>query len=371
MIYALEHLGENVPVKTNNPFYGRMIRELAKPIGAQALSLLIGKDPTRRFTPDQVARLEKVWGRHADEMAHLEQTAKNLRGIAKTLREADVGTIRSRLHDSNRGVRSLVIRTIAQRRLPLEGDLIDLLSDPHARSAAHAALVRVARGTDFGPIPGGSRRGIERSIEKWKQWLALQQSASPEALAKGATHGAGQQAKDRQLEIVPLVLIPNERSAPSPEAAKLTEELVNATDDEQPAVLAHLRDAKGIDNTDALALAIPKLSGNIKRQARDALVQRLTRMTAATLRDKLQDDNVEVRYAAALACGRKNAREHIPDLLLLLDDPERNVVQSARLALTELTGEDFGPASDADLRGCAEATAAWRKWWKERQEKQK
>jgi HEAT repeat protein len=120
-----------------------------------------------------------------------------------------------------------------------------------------------------------------------------------------------------------------------------------------------------------LALAIPKLSGDIQQQARDALTERLTRMTAATLRDKLQDDNPEVRCAAALACGRKIAREHIPDLLQLLDDPEMAVVQSARVALTELTGEDFGPTSDADRRGRADAVVAWRKWWKEHQDKQK
>ena len=152
---------------------------------------------------------------------------------------------------------------------------------------------------------------------------------------------------------------------------RLSQDLVNAKGDEQTAVLARLRDAKGIDNTDALALAIPNLSGSVKRQAHDALTERLTRMTTATLRDKLRDDNIEVRSAAALACGRKKVQETIADLLQLLDDPEMEVIQTARVALTELSGQDFGPKSDADRVGRAEAAAAWRKWWKEHQDGQK
>jgi HEAT repeat protein len=118
-------------------------------------------------------------------------------------------------------------------------------------------------------------------------------------------------------------------------------------------------------------LAIPKLSADAQRQARNALTQRLTRMSEGELRDKLQDDNVEVRRAAALACGRKKAREHIADLLQLLDDPERDVIQSARVVLTELTGKDFGPASDAGRQGRADAAAAWNRWWKEHHNGQK
>jgi hypothetical protein len=72
-----------------------------------------------------------------------------------------------------------------------------------------------------------------------------------------------------------------------------------------------------------------------------------------------------------LACGRKIAKEHIGELLQLLVDPEMAVIQSARVALTELSGEDFGPSSDADRRGRAEAVAAWRQWWKERHDKPK
>jgi HEAT repeat protein len=89
----------------------------------------------------------------------------------------------------------------------------------------------------------------------------------------------------------------------------------------------------------------------VQYQARDALAQRMTRMKTTTLRDRLQDDNVDVRRAAALACGRKKEVEHIPELLQLLDDPEPPVIQAARKALKELTGEDFGPDEEAGTRG--------------------
>lgn len=176
MIYALEHLGENVPPQSANSFFGSMLRNARQQISAQLLLVLIGKDPAHRLTPNQIARLEKIWGRRAEEMTKLEQTAEALRRMAKTLREADIDTIRTQLHDANPTFRLFAIQIIAQRRLPLEGDLIDLLDDRSTRSAAHDALVRLARGTDFGPLSGASKRGIERAIDKWRHWLALQRS---------------------------------------------------------------------------------------------------------------------------------------------------------------------------------------------------
>jgi hypothetical protein len=370
MIYALENLGKNIP-KTSNPFYGRIVHTVIEPISSEVLSLLIGDDPAHRLTPDQITRLEKIWGRRAEEMAELTRTAETVRGLAESTRGADIDAIRSRLRDDSPVVRQITLQVIAQRRLPLEGDLIEQLRDSRVATTAHEALVRLARGTDFGPYPGSSRRGIDRSVEKWQQWLALQQSAAPEKSATDAAIAEGKRAKPPSLEIVPLVLVHEEKPALSSGVAKACDELVNAKADEQLSMLVRLREAKDGDSTEAIALAIPKLSGDIQQQARDALTERLTRLPAAVLRDKFQDDNPEVRCAAALACGRKIAKEHIVDLLQLLDDPEMAVVQSARVALTELSGEDFGPSSDADRRGRGEAVTAWHKWWKERQDKQK
>jgi len=285
-----------------------------------------------------------------------QQSSLNL--FLNKLEKETPDTLQKQLKSADALIRLLTVPAIGRRHLHLEGDLIELLSDPHpaVREAVRKSLIRVSRGTDFGPIRGTSQRGIARSVEKWRHWLALQQSESSESTRNHAVN---------------IVLGHQERTLETalPDVTRLCDELVKARDDEQMAVLALLRDAKGIDNTDALALAIPKLSGAIQRETRDALAQRLTRMKAATLRDKMQEDRVEVRRAAALACGRKKAAEHIPDLLQLLDDPERAVIQAARKALKELTGEDLGPDEEAGRRG--RASAAWRKWWKEQSDSRK
>jgi hypothetical protein len=165
-----------------------------------------------------------------------------------------------------------------------------------------------------------------------------------------------------------LLLDPDSAGHPSganadPEANRLSLQLVKGSPDTQQAELEKLRDAKGLLNTQAIALAIPRLSGKIKTQAREALAERLTRMTADTLRDKLKDESAEIRRAAAVACATKEEKQFIPDLIELLNDPEMSVIRAARAALRALAKQDFGPASDADSAGRAAALDRWRKWW--------
>lgn len=268
--------------------------------------------------------------------------------------------------------RLIALQVIGRRRLPLEKELIDVLRDPDKmiRQTAHDALVRISRGTDFGPSTGASKRGLGRAVEKWRHWLELQKSAKQAFLSETIAKGAAkpQQKNLDAIQTAPVGAAVESRSL-STVSTRLRDELVNAASAKQKAVLERLRDAEDNNSIDALAEAIPKLNDEIQGEAREALTRRLTRLTATALRDKLQDDNLEVRCAAALACGRKIAKEHIPDLLSLLDDPELDVVLSARVALTELTGEDFGPTRDVDRQGRVEAAEAWRNWWKERQAK--
>jgi HEAT repeat protein len=371
--YVLTNLGKNVyPGPGQDHGFISRVQELRKKIAltfVKSLTML-------SLTQGQQQLLEIERQRMEDallEMGEKLLTMKLFQSSSLTLFLKKLSTAKPELlqvHVAHKDplVRLLVISAISRRRLPLEKELIERLDDPVpiVREAAHRTLIRLARGTDFGPVQKASRKGIARSIDKWTHWHALQQSELAKSVALAA---AGKAAAS--LETLPLALVGDEQSELTAEVARMSEELVAAKGEEQLAVLARLRDSKGIDNTDALAMAIPKLSSDTQRQARDALTQRLTRMTAATLRDKLQDDNVEVRRAAALACGRKEAKELIPDLLQLLDDVEMDVVQSARMALKELTGQDFGPSSDAGSRERADAAVAWRKWWKERPDKAK
>lgn len=135
-------------------------------------------------------------------------------------------------------------------------------------------------------------------------------------------------------------------------AAKLGNELVSAKGKEREALLKQLRDTKGGEYTEALSEVIPKLEGETKKLAREALADRLTRMKATTLREYLKEKDPELRRAAAIATGQKDAKELIPDLIDLLSDDD-SVRVAARASLKAMAGKDLG-----------EKPEPWRVWWK-------
>jgi hypothetical protein len=148
-------------------------------------------------------------------------------------------------------------------------------------------------------------------------------------------------------------------------AGKLAAAVVAATGDEREALLAKYRDSKGAEYTDALALAIPQLTGQAKTQARDALARRATRFTAGTLTGMMTDPDPELRRVAALAAGgkgRDRLGEFADGLVKLTADRDPLVVQAARASLKALTGEDFGPESGATPADRTRAFTAWQNW---------
>jgi hypothetical protein len=149
-------------------------------------------------------------------------------------------------------------------------------------------------------------------------------------------------------------------------ADRLSNDLLEATGAEQDRLLRQLRDAKGGDYTDALALAIPKLEGEARKKARDALATRFTRLTPKTLLAYMKDDDPEVRRAALLASAMREIREHIPALIAGLSDPDPSVIRAAHAALKTVTREDFGPPADATREEHDKAVAEWKAWWKRR-----
>jgi hypothetical protein len=144
---------------------------------------------------------------------------------------------------------------------------------------------------------------------------------------------------------------------------QMTEDLTAAPEGQQGELLAKYKEGKGPNYTQALAAAIPRLKGENKTKAREALAERFTRMTAVTLREELKDDDPEIRRAAALACAMKDDKSHVPDLIPLLDDPEPLVGRAAHAALKSLSSQDFGPAKDASPNERKQAIAAWKGWW--------
>ncbi len=126
------------------------------------------------------------------------------------------------------------------------------------------------------------------------------------------------------------------------EAAQLSTKLVKAKGAKQTQLLAKFKDQEGVTYTQALAGAVPQLHGKVQLQARQALAERLSRMTVETLRGRLKDDDTEIRRAAAAACALKAKDDLVPDLLDLLEDPEPAVVEAAQTALQRLTGREIG-----------------------------
>lgn len=158
---------------------------------------------------------------------------------------------------------------------------------------------------------------------------------------------------------------PDDRKA-DPETSKLTDELIQAPAAQQEPLITKLKDGKGTPYTDALASAIPQLSGSTKTKARDALAERLARMKATTLRDKMQDEAAEVRRAAAVACYMKEEKSLTPELIGLLEDKDPGVARAAQAALKEMTKQDFGPSTGASAEERAKAVAAWKAWWEKK-----
>ncbi len=147
---------------------------------------------------------------------------------------------------------------------------------------------------------------------------------------------------------------------------KLATALVNASAAERADLLILYRNSKGGEYTDALARAATKMTGEALAQVRDALAQRLTRMTISTLNDFMKDGDRELRRSSALAAGSKNKdriAELAPTLIRLIGDDEPMVVQAARASLRSLSGQDFGPEAGSTPGERGKAQLAWRGWW--------
>src|SRR5205823_14261350 len=82
---------------------------------------------------------------------------------------------------------------------------------------------------------------------------------------------------------------PAEPEVPASEADRMLEDLVRSSPGRQTFLILRLQEAKGSLNTEVLARGIPRLHGAVKQKARDALAERMARMTTATLSEKLKD----------------------------------------------------------------------------------
>ncbi|HLW68580.1 MAG TPA: HEAT repeat domain-containing protein, partial [Gemmataceae bacterium] len=151
---------------------------------------------------------------------------------------------------------------------------------------------------------------------------------------------------------------------------QLAETVRWALPQQRDALLAKYRDAKSESYTEALANAIPQLSGKVQAKVREALVERLARHSANVLSGFLEDDNEDLRHAAALAVIRRADKEAdeelLPQLITLLLDGDPEVAEGAHKLLQRLTDQDFGPGADAVQGQRAAAAAQWQSWLRNR-----
>ena len=146
------------------------------------------------------------------------------------------------------------------------------------------------------------------------------------------------------------------------EAAVLAGELLRANEKDWEKALRKLRDTKGTVYTQALVASVSRLDGDRRKSAREALAERLTRMTAATLRTMAKDEDSKLRRAAVLAMAMKDDKTHLPDLVAALLDDEEVVIRAAKAGLKSVTGQDFGPAINATAGEKKLAVASWNDW---------
>ncbi|MFM8272710.1 MAG: hypothetical protein ACKODX_10305 [Gemmata sp.] len=160
--------------------------------------------------------------------------------------------------------------------------------------------------------------------------------------------------------VVPVVNLPNPTGDPVIARAAA---MLKASQSDWAKGLAAARDGKGQEHTRVLLIAATNAEGDRKAAAREALAERFTRMTPATLRTMLKADPAELRRAAALACAMKDDKDHVPDLIELITDKDDAVARAAKAGLKSLTGKDFGPGASPTADQKAAAATAWRAWY--------
>jgi hypothetical protein len=103
-------------------------------------------------------------------------TQRKLQSLPRQLSTLNESDLKAKLSDKSGEVRAAAADVVARKGLHWEGTLIDLLMDPEmaVRDAAHRALLRLAKGSDFGPKPDADDAARSEAQKKWREWLAQQ-----------------------------------------------------------------------------------------------------------------------------------------------------------------------------------------------------
>jgi HEAT repeat protein len=141
------------------------------------------------------------------------------------------------------------------------------------------------------------------------------------------------------------------------EAARLAERLVAAGPVRLAQLLGQARGGEEEVSIKGLAAALPRLKGEARVKVQEALIERLARLDADSLRRRLYEEAPVVRQAALAACVRCRDKKLIPDLIALLEESDPMLTSQAEKGLEAMTGQHFPTLT------------AWRDWWESGKQK--
>jgi HEAT repeat protein len=250
---------------------------------------------------------------------------------------------------------------VGERRLFWQDDLIRLLKDNSdgVRQSARRSLIilsflllnpdvasagpgkpgppadQLVKPADFGPLPGAKVAARNKAADEWTEWWNDHGKSGLKTLADSSKEGKADELSDR---------------------------LVKAEGQRQKKVLKEYVATSGVEYTQAIAHAIPRLSGDARKEAREGLADRLSDRKDTTLLRYLEDDDPEIRRAAALALGMRDSKETVAVVAKLLLDPDPSVVRATCASLRSLTGEDYGPPPNATEEEKQDALKKYQAW---------
>jgi HEAT repeat protein len=295
------------------------------------------------------------------ELKRREARQKKLQSLLQTALDASEDELRAMLKSPKVDLRFVGAYAVGERRLFWQDDLIPLVKDefdavrqsarrslvilsylqlnPELASTAPGKLAPAAdtqtKPVDFGPLSGAKPPARTKAADAWTDWWSDRGKTG----LKTFTAAARDEGADR-----------------------LADRLVKAEGDRRKELLKEFGGTSGAEYTQGIAYAIPRLSGEDRKEAREALAERLSDRKETTLLRYLEDDDAEIRRAAALALGMRDSKETVAVVAKLILDPNPSVVRATCASLRSLTGEDYGPAPNGTEEEKQDALKKYQAW---------
>jgi hypothetical protein len=206
-------------------------------------------------------------------------------------------------------------------------------------------LLEFARDEIGGGFPRGKHAGVLAE-------LRTQCLVRKNALARANTPPPNITTKDTPAKPKTLATMTN---------AELVTEASKQGGTQLKTLLEELEQRKGPEVLPGFSTVIKGNDPETQQYVRDLMDKSMGKQTAAFVKEKLKDTDVEIRRAAIRAAA--NSSKNLAELIDALGDDEAEVREEAHKGLLKWRkGADFGPAADADRQQIKDAQAKWRAW---------